>query len=90
MIIDGQSYLLLIRDEGGAPEMQVSKLSNYLGCIFVINTSCLVLGPSHVYTFSAFTIVVCLSCYSASNVYSIVSTDFVVYKAGVRKLKIFC
>ena len=50
MIIDGQSYLLLIRDEGGAPEMQVSKLSNYLGCIFVINTSCLVLGPSHVYT----------------------------------------
>jgi hypothetical protein len=25
VIIDGQSYLLLIRDEGGAPEMQVSK-----------------------------------------------------------------
>ena len=24
VIIDGQSYLLLIRDEGGAPEMQVS------------------------------------------------------------------
>ena len=23
VIIDGQSYLLLIRDEGGAPEMQV-------------------------------------------------------------------
>lgn len=25
VFIDGQSYLLLIRDEGGAPEMQVSK-----------------------------------------------------------------
>lgn len=24
VFIDGQSYLLLIRDEGGAPEMQVS------------------------------------------------------------------
>lgn len=26
VFIDGQSYLLLIRDEGGAPEMQVSKI----------------------------------------------------------------
>ena len=29
VIIDGQSYLLLIRDEGGPPEMQVS---SYLVC----------------------------------------------------------
>jgi len=26
VIIDGQSYLLLIRDEGGAPEMQVGRI----------------------------------------------------------------
>ena len=28
VFIDGQSYLLLIRDEGGAPEMQVCRGSN--------------------------------------------------------------
>jgi len=32
VFIDGQSYLLLIRDEGGAPEMQVSQL---LGVCFL-------------------------------------------------------
>ena len=26
VVIDGQSYLLLIRDEGGPPEMQVSTM----------------------------------------------------------------
>lgn len=26
VMIDGQSYLLLIRDEGGAPEMQVGDI----------------------------------------------------------------
>lgn len=30
VIIDGQSYLLLIRDEGGPPEMQVSNIDFYL------------------------------------------------------------
>lgn len=25
VVIDGQSYLLLVRDEGGLPELQVSK-----------------------------------------------------------------
>lgn len=29
--IDNQSYLLLIRDEGGAPELQVSKRSDVRG-----------------------------------------------------------
>lgn len=28
VIIDGQSYLLLIRDEGGPPEIQVSKVQS--------------------------------------------------------------
>jgi len=32
VFIDGQSYLLLIRDEGGAPEMQVSRV---LGVCFL-------------------------------------------------------
>ena len=27
MVLDGQSYLLLIRDEGGPPELQVSQMS---------------------------------------------------------------
>ena len=31
VVIDGQSYLLLIRDEGGPPEMQVSSMLNVGG-----------------------------------------------------------
>lgn len=30
IVLDGQSYLLLIRDEGGPPELQVSKQSSQL------------------------------------------------------------
>lgn len=30
IVVDGQSYLLLIRDEGGPPELQVMRLLTYL------------------------------------------------------------
>ena len=30
VVLDGQSYLLLIRDEGGQPEMQVSSLKYFV------------------------------------------------------------
>ena len=40
MIIDGQSYLLLIRDEGGAPEMQVSNCPLLIPTPLLIVRSC--------------------------------------------------
>lgn len=32
IVVDGQSYLLLIRDEGGPPELQVSHKLNCESC----------------------------------------------------------
>lgn len=35
IVVDGQSYLLLIRDEGGPPELQVMRLLACLPCVRV-------------------------------------------------------
>ena len=37
VIIDGQSYLLLIRDEGGSPEMQVWLDSVYISILLLFH-----------------------------------------------------
>lgn len=39
VFIDGQSYLLLIRDEGGAPEMQVRRNKKWNLCVIPTNLS---------------------------------------------------
>lgn len=59
IFIDNQSYLLLIRDEGGMPEMQVG-VFHHIECVRVCYTECLnfqfhtlrhiVLSSSHKYT----------------------------------------
>ena len=38
MIIDGQSYLLLIRDEGGAPEMQFTHWADAVILVFSLDS----------------------------------------------------
>jgi Arf-GAP with GTPase, ANK repeat and PH domain-containing protein 1/3/4/5/6/9/11 len=39
-LVDGQSYLLLIRDEGGAPELQVRIHNNLYRLYYKQNKSC--------------------------------------------------
>lgn len=39
IVVDGQSYLLLIRDEGGPPELQVMCLLTYLPSVRVHGAS---------------------------------------------------
>lgn len=43
VFIDGQSHLLLIRDEGGAPELQVC----FLECGSATLYHCILNGPLH-------------------------------------------
>lgn len=37
IVVDGQSYLLLIRDEGGPPELQVSHKLNMKSAVIIFN-----------------------------------------------------